>query len=1505
MEGGLHKYRFLWKSIRRGMIVLFFGYIILTTMVVFAIQLPAVQVRLINYIAQTLHSATGYSITIGKISINWMHHIIINGVAVKDKQGSDMIVVEEADLEYSLLGLLGKDIVLKQVNIINPTVHLLYDDCVNDVNIADFVYSLQNMSESHDTLPRTTRYPHFTVQKINLENGRFSYNDPQAEPETDRFDFTHFVLDSIHLQVSYLDIYADTVSLRLHQLFLKNHQTGLTVSRAKGHFTICENFLSFTDFDVMIGNSRLAQNLEFRYNGFRNLTYLQDSVWYQLMLTDAQIDSRDLTHFIPELKNFNEVWQVSGAVIGYFNDLTARLKRLEFGNESYFSGKVRLKGLPNVENLFTDADIEDAYLQKNDVLKYGLTAYKEYLQPILHSRINAKFKGYYNNFSLSGWFDTNVGIINPDIEIVFDARKPIESLKYKGVLNVKDFRLAMLTNHSKVDYLTAGVRMDGWGADLQTLKLKCSGIVSKVVILKYPYQNIYVNLRFGNGMGQATLDVKDSALVMDMLAQIDINPLTPTWQIDADIKKFDLYTAKLFDLPLKVKTSAKIYATGLKPNEFSCHLSASKTVFSNPAKHFEVGHLDVNYNYVPNGRHLNVQSELIQADIKGKFGITSLVAFTNALQYRIAAALDSNTHTALWKKALPDSLIKADVTVQIGNINPLLELTLPHLRMAKGTLYKSNMVFDTSRFLIKSTFISDSLTWKNTQWYGNKCILQLSAWVADSTIKSYVEATSAKQTFNGQFATEKMSFDASIDNQALAFNTAVQQTQMNNYLNISGQLSIGNSTKILTVTRAKINLLERIWSVNPNNSVVFKPNEITFNHLELNADSQSIAALGKISTNDPTPFTIWIKNFNIGNFSEFINTPLSGLLNAKVNITDFYNNPNITGRLDAHNLTVKKLFIGDVIGKSDWDAAGQKLNLNLEIDRLGNKMFNLFGHYMPNPASGADRLNLVAIMNKTNMVVFEPFIQDILSDLKGEATGLITLRGNLYQPIVSGQIDIEDGSFKVNYTNATYYFQERINLKPNGFTLNNIALYDSQGGIAIVDGGFYHSNFKNFDFSFKGEFKNAQLMNTNAKLNELFYGSAIGTGSFTLKGDLNNLDIGLKAKVVKGSRMHVVYQAGTDTDKQSFINFVNTSQTLTINPSDSRDTANVAPNDNFRVKTHMELELTNDAYAEFILDKLSGDKIAGHGEGDIKLTYDSEGDFNMYGKYTFSRESYYVFSFLNIVNKKFTIKPGSTVAWMGDPTNGQLNVQAAYEDRVSLHPLVDTAYAQRPGIRTPYPVSTILYLKGDLLKPDISYDIKIYNYPTVIADVPLFNYVSAFENRIHSNVNEMNTQVFGLLVFRQFFNSTTSIQDAAGGTVSELLSNQLSKLVSEIDQNLQVDFRLNGLDASALNSLQMRISYELLDGKVRITRSGTFTNTQSQATTSSIIGDITLEYMLTDDGKLRLKGFTRQNPNLLGFSAAAQGSTATGASVLYTTSFDHLFTQKRKKKAPKTSSNTK
>jgi hypothetical protein len=205
-----------------------------------------------------------------------------------------------------------------------------------------------------------------------------------------------------------------------------------------------------------------------------------------------------------------------------------------------------------------------------------------------------------------------------------------------------------------------------------------------------------------------------------------------------------------------------------------------------------------------------------------------------------------------------------------------------------------------------------------------------------------------------------------------------------------------------------------------------------------------------------------------------------------------------------------------------------------------------------------------------------------------------------------------------------------------------------------------------------------------------------------------------------------------------------------------------------------------------------------------------------------------------------------------------------------------------------YPVNVNMNLAGPMLQPIITLGLDVPNqYPTALSP-----FVTSLHGLVANNEQELNKQVFSLLLLRSLspigLNSYASANSGVNN-LSELLSNQLSAWLSEVNKNLEVGVNFAGFNQQSLENFQLRLSYTALDGRLKVTRNGGFTNTSSQATAASLAGDWTLEYNLTQDGKLRGKVFHRTNQTLANIGSGTQGSTTTqGVSLLHTQSFSTL-----------------
>ncbi len=300
----------------------------------------------------------------------------------------------------------------------------------------------------------------------------------------------------------------------------------------------------------------------------------------------------------------------------------------------------------------------------------------------------------------------------------------------------------------------------------------------------------------------------------------------------------------------------------------------------------------------------------------------------------------------------------------------------------------------------------------------------------------------------------------------------------------------------------------------------------------------------------------------------------------------------------------------------------------------------------------------------------------------------------------------------------------------------------------------------------------------------------------------------------------------------------------------------------------------------------------------------------MYGNYEVT-EGEYLFTMMSLLlNKPFVVRPGGTITWSGDPFEANLDIQAVYEGvNTSVYTLIQEYLLIAPAeivslARTPTEVDLTMYLEGSLFHPEISFDI---HFPKIPQE--LRNYVETKMRALRQDPNELNRQVFGLLMLGQFLPTNYNFQlqqvaDVGFNTLSEMIANQLSfyltELVSEwvtddgLISGIDFDFSYNtftnpGLSqvTSSANEFQGRVKTYLFNDRAvfNIGANVGFNGNQTLPTTNQgtfVAGEFIFEYFLTQDRRLRIRAYHLSEPDISG------RRTKTGIGLSWRAEFDSI-----------------
>jgi len=334
----------------------------------------------------------------------------------------------------------------------------------------------------------------------------------------------------------------------------------------------------------------------------------------------------------------------------------------------------------------------------------------------------------------------------------------------------------------------------------------------------------------------------------------------------------------------------------------------------------------------------------------------------------------------------------------------------------------------------------------------------------------------------------------------------------------------------------------------------------------------------------------------------------------------------------------------------------------------------------------------------------------------------------------------------------------------------------------------------------------------------------------------------------------------------------------------------------------VSVDITIDKEAELtlVIDKGNGDYLNLKGEAQLTGGIDPSGKTTLTGKYEFS-EGAYEMNF-NMIRRKFDIQKGSSITWNGEPTMATLNITAIYKVETAPIDLLGNQLAVSPAIRNTYkqkiPFETHLKMKGELLKPEISFDIILPdgNYD-VSSDI-----VSASQaklEQLRQEPAELNKQVFALLLLNRFIGENpfasesggTSAESLARQSVSKILSQQLNDLAGELIKGVELEFDLESTDDYTSGTRENRtdlnvgVSKKLLDDRLKVTVGSSFgVEGQERANEEStnIAGDVALDYQLTKDGRYMVRAYRKNE-----YQVAVEGQVVeTGVAFIITMSYN-------------------
>ncbi len=1459
---------------------------------------PYVQTKVAQKFSEIASEKMGYNITIKSAKFKWLDSISFGGLKIDNHNGDEMIEMERLDVNFNLANLQDStNLNIDFVRLQKPTIIYEIDAITGKQNIDEFIKKINEvLAPKNPQKKKKGPGQIFTIDKAEIVNGIFDYrdNEHKVRKESNRFDETHFVIDKLNANISNFSAIHDSVSLGIDVNGI-DRKTGLHIKRLKTDFLICDKSMVFKDLYAHFGNTIIRNFLRFDYQKQKDMGDFYSKVKITANFDSSYFANNDIALFIPSLKQYHDNWHVTGKMLGKVEHFTLNKAKINFGKNSKLYGKFEFVGLPNVDRIFMKMKFENTNIQVHDLANYISPETLKSIHNLGHIAINGEFEGRPNDFKTKGTVETDLGKAYTDLTM--DLTKNSSNTTYSGQLELNDFKIGELLGYeNSLKNITMNGHIKGVGLSAKDAVLEVDGTIADIDYKGYKYRNLAVQGKLQKELFEGNVSIKDSNLIFAMKGIVDLRNSRENFNISGNLNRANLRKLKLSDTDISISSKLNVSFSGTTIDNIFGFARFSDVDFRIDERHLKMDTLYVYSEKKENLRDFIVDSDLMRIKLHGDYlPSTALLDLTQlAKEYKAYFTNNKYQRDQYYSQKLSEKgkFYNIDYSINLLETKPLMAFIYPdgyisNYTPIEGTFSMGNTV------MLNAIGKTDTLRFGNYNFYNTDFDINTSKFVDKPEVLASGIINSEKQKLGFLAPTEKLEFEGAWDKDRIVFNSSINQTNSTNKADLNGNIQFTDYGLDLQFKKSKFKLLENEWVINADNTVNITAEELCFKYMTIENRNQIVAINGSISSDSLETLRLSAKNFDLETIAPVLSLDLKGKLNGEATINDVTGNMAIEGKINIDSLVYKKLWIGDLAGESRWDKNEKLLNLNYYVDRDKTRMMNIEGIYVPDRKENS--LDLVSKLNQTDLTIIQPFADDLFSDIEGLANGQVHITGTPNAPNLEGEIMVKNGKVKVDYLKSTINFENKILFGNNQIRTDELKLTDIEGHPGRLAGGvYYNDGLKNLKLNLKGNLNNFKILNTTLRDNDLFYGTAYATGDLDISGPLNNILIKANAATNKGTKIYIPLDGAATVTNSDYIEYITTNEdtrkdTLQINiPKDSK--SNISMDFNFHV--------TPDAYCELQVDRQSGDLIKAYGNADLNLKVGTSGDFTLNGIYELDRGDY-SFNFETFVTKNFKILPKSKIVWTGDPLEANLDIKAEYTQYTSLDPILNNGSSTGNGNQDAtrrYPVSIVLNLKDRMLSPTVSYDIEFKDYPKTSDN---YTKISAFHNSISTNEQELSRQVGGLLLFQKLLSPAEGFQISnIYSNLSEFFSNQLSKLGT--GENFQVGVNtgsFSSLNQNLINSLQLQFSYNF-DDRLRINhnRNGLFGNNQNTSSGyGNLIGDWSLEWLITKDGTLRLKGYNRNTPNAFQNITLNNYITSYGASLVYTKSFNYLFSTKKKK----------
>ncbi|RKT01023.1 translocation/assembly module TamB domain-containing protein [Chryseobacterium defluvii] len=1377
-----------------------------------------------------------------------------------------------------------------------------------DIN-ANLYLPAENANPKNSKQPTVKPEPEKALQlllgKLLLNDVKVVYNNTAIAPTKTGMDFNHLNFSKMNLEARNFRMKNNTFAGTVNSAEIQEAR-GLNIQKFNTDFIYDEKQAYLKDLYLQTPKTVLRDEIILNYNSIEQLSANPGTVRISANIRNSKIGFSDILNFVPTLRNTvpfnkypNAILNVNALVNGTVNDLLIKDLKLSGLDQLKVSASGRIRNAMNPENLYYD-------LRIGELSSSGKTIFNLVPKNTIPSNISLP-----SFFSIKGTAKGTTKVVNANLKLTstlgnagivaqVDMRRKNHEL-YDVKANLQNLQIGKIIQNKDLGSITAQISAKGESFDFKNAKANLKGYVNSVGYKGYRYQNMNLTGKINRGAYDVVLNSKDPNANVQLTASGVYDEKNPTVKVNGNIIKLDLNKLGFYEKPMIIAGKIDGDFTNLDPDHLNGYLNLQNFAFSDTKEVFPVQEVNVKAVSTADSTKINLNSQIADIELKGKYKLTQI--FGSLLQ----------TINQYYQFQKPDKAQKIEAgqyftfNAKIKN-DDLIRKFVPDLKSFETINVVGNYDADTQKIEIDGQ-IPQVL-------YGENSIEDASLRVTNENqaLQYNLDVASLKSE---SFALNRVNINGDVANNILNYHITTKDEKNTTRFLIAGNAKSLNDVTEISLNPNGLKLNYNDWTVAENNKIQISSNGIVADNFRLsNAGSEILL---QSETNSPSsPLNVSLKDFKIETITEIIKKDsllAKGTINGTAQLRNVTKDMTFTSDLNISDLMVYGSPVGNLAVKVN--STSPKL-LNADIALSGNNNdVKVLGNY--NTSSSTFDLNMD--INQLQMKSIQGFTMNAITNTEGYLSGNLKITGSTEKPNILGKVKFNNAGLMISQTGSDFRnINDEIDFTNRGIAFNQFKIKDKDGNSLALNGEILTQNYRDFTFNFDVNAKDFKVVNSEKSNEAIMYGTLAIDANLHVRGNLDLPKVDGRLAVTDNTDFTFVLPQSTPSvqEREGIVEFIDQDQVV-LNKTIKADSLNT----DSRIRgmdVNVNIEVHKEAQLSILIDKVNGDFVKLQGEAQLTGGIDPSGKTTLVGVYEVEKGSYELT--VSVLKRKFDIQKGSTITWTGEPTAANLDITAVYKTEA---PPIDLLEQQLSGMSTAdmnmykqkIPFNTLLKMKGELLKPQITFDITTEEENNAVASSVVDN-VNAKLAQLRTEESEMNKQVFALLLLNRFVGENPfqsgaglSAESMARQSVSKILSQQLNNLASGLIKGVDLNFDLESSEdyssgeKNTRTDLNVDISKKLLNDRLKVSVGSNFGlegEARQNENMTNIAGDVTVDYSLSKDGRYMLRAYRKNE-----YQVALQGQIVeTGVGFIITLDYDkfrEIFQKSRKNRARENKTN--